>query len=56
MQILADWESMHEEVTRCKEQLDLIGERIEAKQREKVRERYELFRKKYDKIVKMKDY
>jgi hypothetical protein len=35
----------------------LITDKIELKQREKVEERYELFRKKYEKIVKMRgDY
>ena len=55
--ILSQWESMNDEIIQCKEQLELINDKIELKQREKVEERYELFRKKYEKIVKMRgDY
>jgi hypothetical protein len=46
---------MYDEITRCKELLDLITDKIDAKQRAKVEERYDLFKKKYEKILKMKD-
>ncbi len=52
-EVLKTWISMNDEICTFKRQLDIVDDKIEAKQKEKVDERFDLFRKKYDKIIKM---
>ena len=44
---------MHEDICKSKRELDLVTNIIDAKQMEKIVERFDLFKKKYEKVMKM---